>query len=170
MSPARRARPIRGPLAALLNTGVGKAWIGPALLGTALLLTACGREAVKPRVVGSPHQTPVPSAAQLQAERTAAQQRQAAEAKAAAVALRRGWSEGHQSTVACLHGERITQRPVAVRGQQPTRPRCGSPSTAIKKPRLSPGLGRPSRRGQGDWDQPNLPEVEAIRKAAYVRM
>ncbi len=106
MSPAHRARPNRGPLAALPKTGVGKAWIGPALLGTALLLTACGREAIKPRVVGSPHRTPVPSAAQLQAERTAAQQRQAAEGKAAAVALRRGWSEGHQSTVACLHGER----------------------------------------------------------------
>ncbi|MCX5941313.1 MAG: hypothetical protein NTX18_10010 [Cyanobium sp. LacPavin_0818_WC50_MAG_67_9] len=43
-------------------------------------------------------QAPVPSAAQKQAQRAAAQ--------AAAVGLRHGWSEGHQSTVACLHGER----------------------------------------------------------------
>jgi hypothetical protein len=79
---------------------VRPAWLGASLLGAALLLTACGKEAAKPKAVSSAPQAQmsVPSADQKQAQRAAAQ--------AAAVALRRGWSEGHQSTVACLHGER----------------------------------------------------------------
>jgi len=85
MSPSSRNNPRPNGLAACL-------------LCAALLLTACGREVSKPKAVTSAPQGPVPSAAQKQAQRAAAQ--------AAAVALRRGWSEGHQSTVACLHGER----------------------------------------------------------------
>jgi len=85
MSPSSRNNPRPNKLAA-------------SLLCAALLLTACGREVSKTKTVTSAPQAPVPSAAQKQAQRAAAQ--------AAAVALRRGWSEGHQSTVACLHGER----------------------------------------------------------------
>jgi len=85
MSPSNRETPLPNRL-------------GASLLCAALLLTACGRKSATPEAVRPTPQVQAPSATHQQAKRNAAQ--------AAAVARQRGWSEGHQSTVACLHGER----------------------------------------------------------------
>ena len=101
-----RHRPRPNGRAPFTNRWVNPVWLGTPFLCAALLLTACGRETPKPRAGSTAPDAPLHNASQQQAQRAATQERKAAEAKAAATALRRSWSEGHQSTVACLRGER----------------------------------------------------------------